>query len=73
MCTRIFNFREFLIDPSGIVRLKPGAKPTCTSCELIVVATDEEGGSSIARVGFQFEKILLEPILFKNIRRFLIF
>lgn len=39
-----------MIDQTGVVRLKSGAKPTCSTCELVVVATDEEGSSSVARV-----------------------
>nr|CDJ82719.1 Cadherin domain containing protein [Haemonchus contortus] len=48
---RLMNMNKyFIIDQDGVVRLQPESRPPCASCELVVLATQDDGATSVARI-----------------------
>ncbi|VDP14014.1 unnamed protein product [Heligmosomoides polygyrus] len=48
---RLMNMNKyFLVDNDGVVRLQPETRPPCGTCELVVLATREDGATSVAKI-----------------------
>ncbi|KHJ94880.1 hypothetical protein OESDEN_05183 [Oesophagostomum dentatum] len=48
---RLMNLNQyFLIDHEGVVRLQPGSHPPCGTCELVVLASRDDGAISVAKI-----------------------
>ncbi|KAK6060717.1 hypothetical protein COOONC_01620 [Cooperia oncophora] len=48
---RLMNMNKyFLVDQDGVVRLQLESRPPCATCELVVLATRDDGATSVAKV-----------------------
>ncbi|EPB65349.1 cadherin domain protein, partial [Ancylostoma ceylanicum] len=47
---RLMNMNKyFIVDQEGVVRLQPDARPPCGTCELVVLASRDDGATSVAK------------------------
>ncbi|RCN25056.1 hypothetical protein ANCCAN_29234 [Ancylostoma caninum] len=48
---RLMNMNKyFIVDQEGVVRLQPDARPPCGTCELVVLASRDDGATSVAKI-----------------------
>ncbi|KAK6759743.1 hypothetical protein RB195_021358 [Necator americanus] len=48
---RLMNLNQyFFVDQEGVVRLQPDTRPPCAICELVVLASRDDGATSVAKI-----------------------
>ncbi|KAK5979953.1 Cadherin-89D [Trichostrongylus colubriformis] len=48
---RLMNMNKyFVVDQDGVVRLELGSHPPCATCELVVLATRDDGATTVAKI-----------------------
>ncbi|WKY14461.1 hypothetical protein Q1695_000196 [Nippostrongylus brasiliensis] len=57
---RLMNMNKyFVVDQDGVVRLQPDSRPPCSTCELVVLATRDDGASSVAKITIKNPSMLI--------------